>query len=62
MDAQPKLVMQALLAVAVALAITSSLCRAAETASTVDCSTLSRWRYAQTYQQCIFDLCSRRPD
>ncbi|HEX4454091.1 MAG TPA: hypothetical protein VH143_24680 [Kofleriaceae bacterium] len=51
MDAQTKLAMQALLAVALALVITSSLCRVAGTDSTVDCSRLSRWSYAKTYER-----------
>jgi hypothetical protein len=51
MEAQPKLALKALLAVAVALGITGSLCRIGGTDSTVDCSGLSRWRYAQTYER-----------
>lgn len=50
MHAQTKLAMQALLAVAVALGITGLLCRTTQT-STVDCSRLSRWHYAHTYER-----------
>jgi hypothetical protein len=51
MGAKAKLAIQALVAVAVALGITGSLCRVAETDPTVNCSGLSRWSYAQTYER-----------